>query len=504
MRFDPHDWRLTLVVIAVAGVVRLIIGALTPLFPDETYYWEWSRHLALGYYDHPPAIAWLIRAGTSIAGDTSLGVRLFPILAGTLSSLFIALSARRLADERAALTTAIIFAVMPLSAAGLVLATPDAPLFAAISAIFYTLVRVLENEPRSTESLKWWCVAGVALGLAFWSKYSAALVPAAVFISCLSDKELHRRLAEPGPYIAVAIALLLFAPVIVWNARHDWISFTFQLRHGLGGVGGSVIRRELELIAGQAGLVTPILFVMLVMAVGRHIRERPTRTISLAVTALIVFAFFMYSATKRRVEANWPALFYVPAMLVMVTQAGSARWRRWLQWGIAFAAIVSATTYINSFTPILPIPARKDPIARAAGWDDLAKAVDRVYAPRLPISSYRTHVAADRYQEASELAFRLPDQPRTFSLNLSTRPNQYDFWPGFSQQAYPRDGLILVLDEVPGDHPTMALLKPHFERITRGDRVVLARNGDPVKELRIWVLDRWLGSWPKATVRSRP
>jgi 4-amino-4-deoxy-L-arabinose transferase-like glycosyltransferase len=474
------------------------------LFPDETYYWEWSRHLALGYYDHPPAIAWLIRAGTSIAGDTSFGVRLFPVLAGTLASLFIALSARRLADERAALTTAIIFAVMPLSAAGLVLATPDAPLFAAISAIFYTLVRVLENEPRSGESLRWWCVAGVALGLAFWSKYSSALVPAAVLISCLSDRELRRRLTEPGPYVAVAIALVLFAPVIVWNARHDWISFTFQLRHGLGFVGGSVIRRELELIAGQAGLVTPILFVMLVVAVARHIRERPTRTISLAVTALIVFAFFMYSATKRRVEANWPALFYVPALLVMVTHGGTARWRRWLQWGIAFAAIVTAAAYVNSFTPILPIPAHRDPIARAAGWDDLAKAVDRVYAPRLPISSYRTHVAADRYQEAGELAFHLPDQPRAFSLNLSTRPNQYDFWPGFPQRAYPRDGLILVLDEVAGDHPTIAMLTPHFERITRGERVVLARNGDPVKELRIWVLDRWLGSWPKATVRSRP
>lgn len=211
----------------------------------------------------------------------------------------------------------------------------------------------------------------------------------------------------------------------------------------------------------------------------------------------------MYSATRRRVEANWPALAYVPGVLLLASRAPTIAWDRWVRAGIGLAAVLTLVTYVNTFTPILPVPARRDPVARAAGWDDLARAVNRVYEPRLPISSYRTHVGADRYQEASELAFLLPNHPEVHALNLNTRPNQYDLWRSFPERAYARDGLIVVLDDVAGEHPTLALLAPHFERATRGEQVVLARNGDPVKYLRIWTLDRWLGTWPQAPLRSR-
>jgi len=132
-----REWRLALVVVVASGVVRLFIAALTPVFPDETYYWEWSRRLAAGYYDHPPMIAWLIKFGALAAGDTALGVRLGAVLAGVAATFFTAAAARRLAGDRAALIAAMVLAVMPLSAAGLILATPDAPLLAAAAATVY-------------------------------------------------------------------------------------------------------------------------------------------------------------------------------------------------------------------------------------------------------------------------------------------------------------------------------------------------------------------------------
>ena len=58
------EWRAAVGVVVVAGVVRLVLAAVVPLVPDEAYYWEWSRHLALGYFDHPAAIAWLIAAAS--------------------------------------------------------------------------------------------------------------------------------------------------------------------------------------------------------------------------------------------------------------------------------------------------------------------------------------------------------------------------------------------------------------------------------------------------------
>ena len=96
----PGAWRAALIVALAAGAVRLLIGALTPLFPDETYYWEFSRRLAAGYFDHPPVIAWLVRFGTEIFGDTALGVRFGAVIAGGVAAFFTAASAKRLRGPR--------------------------------------------------------------------------------------------------------------------------------------------------------------------------------------------------------------------------------------------------------------------------------------------------------------------------------------------------------------------------------------------------------------------
>jgi hypothetical protein len=269
-------------------------------------------------------------------------------------------------------------------------------------------------------------------------------------------------------------------------------------------VGGSILNRELELLGGQLGLVTPILFVMLVIAVARAYRQRTVVAPVLAVTATVIFVFFMYSATKRRVEANWPALAYLPAIALAAAYAGTRRWASWMGWGIRFSALLTLITYVNAFTPILPVPARRDPAARAWGWDTVAATVNREYGPRLSISSYRTWVGADRYQDASELAFHLPDHPRVFSLSLAGRSNQYALWPGFTDMAQPRDGLFFVGENTPGLHPTVERLAPHFEALTRGDSAVMARDGDVVKVMRVWHLQRWRGTWPTDEIRSRP
>jgi hypothetical protein len=117
--------------------------------------------------------------------------------------------------------------------------------------------------------------------------------------------------------------------------------------------------------------------------------------------------------------------------------------------------------------------------------------------------AHGTWIAADRYQESSALAFHLPDHPETFSLNLSGRANQYDLWPSFAVRARPGDTMILVVDDVAGTHPTAGMLAPHFTGMRQGEVVPLARRGDLVKNLRIWVLDGWRGTWPAARLRSR-
>ena len=495
---DPGAWRSAIVVTLVAALVRLFFAWWIPLFPDETYYWDWSRHLAGGYFDHPPMIALLIRAGTLLGGPSRLGVRFFPVVAGTIASLAAVGIARRIAGDRAARTAAVVFALMPLAASGLVLATPDAPLLGTIAVTLYCVVRALQSPLRSRASFLWWCAAGIALGLAFASKYTSILLPIGLLIAVVLRPSLRARLAEPGPYVACVLATLVFLPVLQWNATHDWISFRFQIQHGLGTPRGSALQRELELFGGQLGLVSPILFVLAAAAVWRAAR-RPVSDahFALAVAALASWGFFVYSALRRPVEANWPAPSYVPGVALLAAVASSLTWDRWLRRGIVLAAVLVAVIYVHALVPILPLPARRDPLARGAGWEGAARQVDSARAA-LTRAGGRTFVGADRYQDVSELAFHLPDHAQAFCVCLSGRHNQYELWPGFPDVAKPGDALVLLLDERKEGvvHETAGLLAPYFTSVTRGAPAPLLRGSDTVTVRRVWTLAGYRGGWP--------
>ncbi|HET9425199.1 MAG TPA: glycosyltransferase family 39 protein [Gemmatimonadaceae bacterium] len=491
-------WYAALGVIGFATVLRVIVGMRMPLLPDETYYWDWSRHLSFGYFDHPPMIAWMIAFGTNLFGTNPIGVRAMTILTGTVAALFMALMARRVAGSHTAAETAIVISVMPLASAGLVLATNDSPLLACVAVTLYFLVRAIQAEPRSRESLVSWCFAGVALGFAFWSKYTSILLPVGVLIAFASHRRLWPRFAEWGPYAACAIATLIFLPVLMWNARHDWISMVYQLEHGLG----SAItlrgawRHEGDLLGGQAGLATPILFVMIVVAVARSLRPSlgPEKWL-LAVVSTFFFAFFVYSALRKRVEPNWPAPAYIGGVVLCAAYKWSETAKRWRAAGIALAGVLSLAVYLHALKPIVPVPPPKDPIARAFGWREMAEAT--ALAGRAPLpNGAKAWLAADRYQEASQIAYWLPGHPETFALNLGGRRNQYDLWPRFIDRARAGDRLVVVVDETVGVHEAVMELTPHFTSILRGELIELRRDGGVIGQRRLYTMDGWKGSWP--------
>jgi 4-amino-4-deoxy-L-arabinose transferase-like glycosyltransferase len=508
---DARGWRSALLVTAGATLLRLVFAALLPLFPDEAYYWDWSRgaHLAAGYFDHPPLIAVLVRMGVELfaalgLAPSPLAVRFFAVLAGGIASLAAAAIAGRLAGGIAARTAAIVFALMPLAASGLVLATPDAPLLAASAVGLYAVVRALESPGDAPAALLWWSAAGVALGLAFASKYTSILLPITVTAAVLIRPSLRAHLRAPGPYVACVLATLVFVPVLQWNAAHDWISFRFQLQHGLGTPKGSAIKRELDLIGGQLGLVSPILFVLMAQAVWNALR-RPADDLrfTLAVVAVGSWLFFVYSALRRSVEANWPAPSYIPGVALLaatyVMRDVSPAWRRWVNRGMALAGVMVVVIYVHALVPIIPLlSARRDPLARSAGWDRVGAQVSSLQSTPAAGGPSRTWLAADRYQEVSELAFHSAGQQTVFCLCLGGRHNQYELWPGFAQTAKPGDALIALVDERPDSvmHETVAKLAPYFGSVRRDALAPLLRGRDTVMVRRLWVLQRWRGGWP--------
>jgi undecaprenyl-diphosphatase len=215
----------------------------------------------------------------------------------------------------------------------------------------------------------------------------------------------------------------------------------------------------------------------------------------LAVVTTTFFAFFVYSALKKRVEANWPAPAYIGGVVLFACYKWSEVSKRWRAAGIALAGVLSLAVYLHAMQPIVPVPPPKDPVGRAFGWREVAHGVGRAAAAPLPTGA-KVFMAADRYQEASEIAYWLPEHPETFALNLGGRRNQYDLWPSFRDRAHMGDRLVVALDETDGVHETIIALTPHFVSILRGELIEMQRGNGTIGLRRIYTLDGWRGTWP--------
>jgi dolichol-phosphate mannosyltransferase len=210
-------------VVCMALLLRLVYGGWVELLPEETYYWNYARHLDIGYLDHPPLVGWLIEAGRRAFGDVEFGVRVGAICCGAVATVFMYRLTRHLFGWTAGWVSVVLVQVLPFFFLSGLLMTPDAPLTAAWSGELYFLERALLGGRR----WGWWG-AGLCLGVGLLSKYTILLLVAATVVFVLWDERSRIWLRRVEPYGALVLACGLFLPVIVWNAQHEWASFLFQ------------------------------------------------------------------------------------------------------------------------------------------------------------------------------------------------------------------------------------------------------------------------------------
>ena len=268
LRTEPSAW---VAALALLTGIRLAVAGLAPLSPDEAYYWVWSRALAPGYLDHPPMVALWVRAGTWLTGENALGVRLLGPLSAALGSVLLARAADDLLPEmHAGPRAAALLNATLLLGAGAVTMTPDTPLLLFWTAALWALARLLRTGQGA-----WWLAVGAACGLALASKYTAALLGVGIAL-WLRHPSQRRWLRTPWPWAGGALALLLFAPVVAWNARNGWVSFAKQGGRVGDWVPSRALAFEAELLGGQIGLATPLVFALCVagsIAAARRLRD---------------------------------------------------------------------------------------------------------------------------------------------------------------------------------------------------------------------------------------
>ncbi len=366
--------RTLLLFVAAITLARLILAAVIPLTEDEAYYRLWASSLQFGYYDHPPMIAWWIRAGMTLVGDRPLGVRLLPALSSGLTSLLVFDLAQRLgASAKVGERAAIWFNATFLIGAGGILAIPDAASTPFWVLTLWALVRTEQSAPA-----RWWLAAGAFAGLATISKYSALFLGPGVLLWLALRPRGLRVLLTPWPWLAGVIAAAVFATNVEWNAAHHWAAFAKQF--GRVAPGRLAPQFLLELIAGQILLLNPAV----AWFAGRGLwdwRKRVGGDLTLIVATSIPFAaYLVLHSLHDRVQAHWPAPLY-PGLAICAAFAAESASAKGFQAALKRLAAplglgLSALILLHLALPVTDLKKVHDPSDEVRDWPAFATSVE--------------------------------------------------------------------------------------------------------------------------------
>ena len=400
-----RQWLAVAALIAVLTILRVIYASVIDLRTDEAYYWTWSKENVLCFLDHPPMIAWFIRFGTAIFGDTNLGVRFAGILAMLITQLLLADIVRRVTHDVRAIVLAVL---MPEAALyyGLLMAkvSPDVALIPFAVAMVWALIRINESGDG-----RWWLAAGVFAGLALLSKFTVLMLIPAVLAFMLVPDWRRRWLLSPYPWLAAVFALVLFLPVLIWNAQHDWASFRFQLVRATATHEIS-LRTVVDFIGLQFGLVGFILLPVVLSGISltawRGYFRGDAVAILLSTAVIVPFGYFFWKSLSLRVGDTWP-MFIWPAgfaataiNIAMLPREGFPAWmiRSTISW--ANTAIVSGIAVVVAvFLYYVATPwnfiGKTDPIGGEAGYEQVADRaqaeLQKIGGTWIATTDYRTY-----------------------------------------------------------------------------------------------------------------
>lgn len=442
---------------------HLAIAAWVPLFDDEAYYALWARALAPGYYDHPPMIAYMIRMGTSLFGETTLGIRLFPVMGFVVSGYLVGDIVRRMSGGAVGLSTlatTLHQLGLPVFALGS-FATPDAPSTLFWVAALWAAIQATNTPPATRSATLWWACTGLLMGLGGLSKFTNAFLAFGLLGYLVGTLKGRAFLGTRLPYLAAAAAMLPLLPYLVWNLQNDWLGLE---RQGARLVASGFSARYLGEYAALVLLApTPLVS----WFAFRALKALPEGSALLVWSSVPLLLYFAYHATHAPVQANW--IVPLQALFAILATFGLARAqspRLWTRATIAIASLMSVGLVATAFNPVIPIGTTDNPPNQTRGWSATRNAI----AGQLEETGARW-IATTDYALTGSLALRFP-QVRVWSVAQTRR---YGFRGVFPAELCDAPGLLI---ERARRSDTSSMAAPSlFERVEATQAAVRTQGG---------------------------
>jgi len=440
-------------VLKAAAIIAVIFYSGIGLGPDEAQYWTWSQALDWGYYSKPPGIAWEIWLGTSLFGHTPLGVRSMALLIGTLIPLLVYKLAKncRLSPE-GCFWAAILMAFTPLGILSSLLAITDGGMV-----LFWTAACTYMARKIMSRSLPNYLLLGLLIGAGAIFKWPIYTLWVFIFGSWFYFPYLRSWKIGLG----ITLSLLALLPSLYWNATHEWATFrhvsaTVSGGHGKPPTGALFAGNMWEFTGSQAALVSPILFVLLVIAfwtIFRKNRNVPAGVLFCTGLSAVILCLGILASIFMKIQGNWAIFVYPTAFVGLSWFACEYAWKtkKWLIAGVALSVILCSIVFAipkiqsENLLEKYPISYKINPFRHNVGWNSLDPLLLQVgYDPS------NDFLIADKYQTVSELSFYAPQQKLAYFLNLQgSRKNQFSFWPGLDSIPEKKRGFFIIVENAP-------------------------------------------------------
>lgn len=411
-----------IIVLAIAAadlLFHLLIANRYGIFRDELYYLACSEHLDAGYVDQPPLIAFAAWFTRHLFGESLLGLRLIPALAGAATVWLTGKLAREFGGGAFAQGLAALAAfaapVFLLMHHWLTMNAFE-PLVWLVCA--WCIVRAINrDDPR------YWLWFGVLIGLGMENKYSTAFFAFGVVGGLILTPQ-RRFLASKWIWLGALCSLLIFLPNLIWMARHN---FPFlELMHNIRQGHRDVVRGPIDFIIDQIKMMNRILFPLWAGGLVWLFWSKLGRRFQIVgwIYALLLISFIVLKAKNYYVAPAYPMLFAAGAVAFENLSRERVRWSRPVY---VVAVILVSSLLAPIAVPVLspenyiayqkalgiePLKAENQEngplpqhFADEFGWEDMARKVGEVYNALPPEQRAKTAIFANGYGQAGAIDF---------------------------------------------------------------------------------------------------
>lgn len=416
---------------------KFLLAYFIPVFGDEAYYYIWSRHPQLSYFDHPPMVSWFIYlAHLFFPADNPITLRIVFIMASFATSLvWIKILKLKNFSDSTMMMWIILLSLNPLLGIGSVLATPDTPLVLFWTLSFYSYLKIL-----TTNQLTWYALLGLFLGLGFCSKYHIVIFVLSGLIYLFLSRKIFS-LKISGVLIAIFFGFLFSLPVVIWNSQNNWSSFLFQIKHGFGESSFEWAWPAGYLVA-QLLIVNPFILYNLFKKSDDFINK----TFSFS-----QLTFFFISSFKSVVEGNWPLTSHLHSITHFCSLAGKQIFRFSVFYWLTFYLLIGAFLISPASQSV------KKNLVNSSQLNDIIPLIDTygpLYGPSYQVAallSWKTQKNIPKLNELSRHDFydSLPESTPSeksfyvLKYDISDWPEKYDGYKKNKIRSFDNTGLAL-------------------------------------------------------------